>query len=453
MIYFVVTYFQVTADNRNLSNQRLIKEVICLNTVSESKLKLGRTMYILEAAFEYLISLLVTGSFLATLTKELGLSDSLTGILSSVISLGCLFQLLSVAFHKRQVKRFVIALSIANQLLFLFLYAVPLLEIDKTVKTAIFIVFIFTAYLIYNFAHPKKISWLMSLVDNSHRGRFTADKEIFSLITGMIFSFSMGALIDYYKEKDEIRTAFILSATVIFTLMVLHTLTMVLTVEKPNEILRKKNIFKNISDVCKNKNVVKTAALNVIYHIAYYMATPFFGTYQISELGFSLKMVSVFTIVSSVVRIFVSRFWGTYSDKKSFAQTLEKCMVILAAGFAFVIVANPSNGKIMFAFYYVLSGIAFGGLNSALMNMIFDYSSYEMRADSLAVCQAVSGVTGFLTTLAVSPLVSHIQSNSNRIFGMNVYAQQVVTAFGLVFLVVAILFVRLVIINKGKVVK
>ncbi len=48
-------------------------------------------MYILEAALEYLISILVVGSFLATLTKELGMSDGLTGILSSVISLGCLF--------------------------------------------------------------------------------------------------------------------------------------------------------------------------------------------------------------------------------------------------------------------------------------------------------------------------------------------------------------------------
>ncbi len=52
-------------------------------------------MYIFEAGPEYLISILVAGSFLATLTRELGISDGLTGILSSIISLGCLFQLLS----------------------------------------------------------------------------------------------------------------------------------------------------------------------------------------------------------------------------------------------------------------------------------------------------------------------------------------------------------------------
>ena len=62
----------------------------------EKDLKRVRLMYIFEAALEHLIALLVAGSFLATLTKSLGMSDSLTGVLSSVISLGCLFQLMSL---------------------------------------------------------------------------------------------------------------------------------------------------------------------------------------------------------------------------------------------------------------------------------------------------------------------------------------------------------------------
>ena len=62
----------------------------------EALLKRGRTMYVFEALVEYLISLLMTGSFLATVTKSLDFSDSLTGIISSVIALGCTFQLLSV---------------------------------------------------------------------------------------------------------------------------------------------------------------------------------------------------------------------------------------------------------------------------------------------------------------------------------------------------------------------
>ena len=158
-------------------------------TYREKDLKRGQLMYLFEAALEYLISILVTGSFLATLTKELGFSDSLTGILSSVISLGCLFQMLSVFIRRKQVKGFVILMSVANQLLFMLLYVIPVFPVSSKTKTVLFVISIFSAYLIYNFAHPKKINWLMSLVDDHHRGRFTANKEILSLLAGMTFSY------------------------------------------------------------------------------------------------------------------------------------------------------------------------------------------------------------------------------------------------------------------------
>ena len=45
--------------------------------------KTSRTMYIIEAGLEYLISILFADAFLATLTSSLGISDSLTGIISS----------------------------------------------------------------------------------------------------------------------------------------------------------------------------------------------------------------------------------------------------------------------------------------------------------------------------------------------------------------------------------
>lgn len=113
--------------------------------------------------------------------RKKGNADSLTGILSSIISLGCLFQMLSLFLRRKKVKRFVIFMSITNQLMFMLLYVIPVFTFSKESKTVIFAITIVLAYLIYNCAHPKKIGWLMSLVDNDYRGRFTATKEIISL--------------------------------------------------------------------------------------------------------------------------------------------------------------------------------------------------------------------------------------------------------------------------------
>lgn len=237
---------------------------------TEYKIKTGRVMYIFEAAFEYLISILVTGSFLATVTKELGFSDSLTGIVSSVISLGCIFQLMSITLRHRSVKKLVIALSIINQFLFLLIYLIPFLNISENVKISLFLVSIFAAYIIYNFAHPKKINWLMSLVNDSKRGKFTANKEVVSLLAGMIFSFIMGAVTDHFAEMDKIKTAFSVSAAVIFALMLLHTFSMVFTVEKEIPYSEKTSIKQNLKYLLENKNIIKVTAVFVIYYIAHY---------------------------------------------------------------------------------------------------------------------------------------------------------------------------------------
>lgn len=411
-------------------------------------LKRGRLMYIFEAAVEYLISILVAGSFLATLTKELGMSDSLTGILSSIISLGCLFQLLSLLIRKDKVKKFVVVMSVINQLMFMLLYVILLTTGEKQFKIGLFVIIIIGAYVIYNFAHPKKINWLMSLVEDSQRGTFTAKKEMISLIAGMIFSYGMGAVVDYFAEKNQVRMAFIISAIVIFVLMILHTVSMVLTVEKPIFQIRERDFKKNLVAVLRNKDILMVTFVFVLYNIATYVATPFYGTYQINELGFSLKFVSVLTICSSVVRIFVSLFWGKYADRKSFAHMIEKCLILLGAAYCCAALAVPSNGKIMFLLYYIFYGMAQGGINSALINLIYDYVMPEQRADSLAICQAAAGVTGFVSTLLVSPMITMIQNNGNQFGGMMMYAQQLTSVIGLVILVVAVFYVRFALIRR-----
>ena len=41
--------------------------------------KTSRVLYIIEAALEYFISLVVTGAYLAKLAESIGISDALTG--------------------------------------------------------------------------------------------------------------------------------------------------------------------------------------------------------------------------------------------------------------------------------------------------------------------------------------------------------------------------------------
>lgn len=85
-----------------------------------------RLMFILEAALEYFFTIMISGAYLANLTAAIGMSDALTGILSSIVALGSAFQLSALLLANRlPVKRWVTGLHILDQLSFTVLYLVP----------------------------------------------------------------------------------------------------------------------------------------------------------------------------------------------------------------------------------------------------------------------------------------------------------------------------------------
>lgn len=419
--------------------------------VQRLKYNKNQILYIFEATFEYFILLLVIGSYLATLTTHLGFSDSLTGILSSAISLGGLFQLGSMFIRRRKIKRFVVIFSIVNQFLFAFLYVVPVFDFSGAVKRIIFVVVIVSAYLVYNITHPKKVNWLMSLVDDGIRGRFTANKEIVSLLCGVVFTFLMGNIVDYFKAKNELKMAFIICAVTIFLLMVGHTLSMLFTSEvEETSYTQNKKLFSQIAETFKNKDTQKITLLFVLWYVAKGISEPFNSVYMIKELGFSLTFISVLTIVQSVIRVLCSRAMGSYADKNSFAKMLRICFVFAFIGFVASAIARPSNGSIAFTLHFMAHGVSLAGINSALINLIFDYVPHENRADSLAVTQSLSGLMGFISTFAAGFLVTYIQKNGNMLLGVSVYAQQILNLISAIATVGIMLFLQFGIINKKK---
>ncbi len=408
------------------------------------KYRRTRILYILQADFEYFISLLVAGSFLAAVTAQLGISDSLTGVISAIISLGQAFQLLSV-FMRKNIKRKVVLFSAMNQLVFMCLYVIPLTGLPPGWKTALFIGAVTLAYFLYNIVHPKKIDWFMSMVEDGNRGRYTSVKEMVSLLTGMVFSYVMGSMSDYYRGIGQVRKSFAICAGTIFVLTVLHTLTMVLAAEKEEgeeqgerEGASSGTCRGGRFGIIRDRNVLRVTAVLVIWHAANYVAVPFYGSYQIKELGFGLKYVSILGILYSSVRILFSFVWGAYADRRSFARMMRACMAVAALGCLINVFTVPENGKLFFTTYYVCYAIAMAGIGNAAMNVVFDYVDASKRADALAVTQVVAGICGFATTLLASPLVTYVQDNGDMFLGMHVYAQQILSLLSCVLYLLAI---------------
>jgi Na+/melibiose symporter-like transporter len=285
----------------------------------------------------------------------------------------------------------------------------------------------------------------MSLVDDHHRGRFTANKEMVSLISGMIFSFVMGNVIDHFEAIGNLNGAFIICGITIFILMLSHTLVLIFSKEKPVEVNEKTSTKSLIKELLSDKNLFKVILIPTLWAIVSHVSIPFYGSYQIKELGFTMTFVSVLSIVYAIVRTLFSRPLGRFADKHSFASMLNICFIIMVVGFTISVFTTPSNGKIFYTAYYVLYAVAMAGINSSVINLIYDYVDKEKRMSALALSSTFSGFAGFFATLIVSPLVTYIQNNGNTFLGISVYAQQVVSLIAVILSLLLLLYLNTVV--------
>ena len=405
---------------------------------------------IIEAALEYFVSIMVSGAYLARITGALGFSDSLTGVLSSVVSLGCLFQLGSVLLFKnaRSAKGPVLGGYTLNQLLFVFVYLLPVLPMGAAVKTGAFFVCFCGAFAISNLIVPMKTDWFLGLVDDRSRGIFTAKKEIISLIGGMGFSFMMGRMIDTLEAAGNTAGAFIAGAVTLFVLTVLHKISIFPVKETPKKAAAESEKA-DIGALLRDKMFRRIVLVFILWNIASYSAIPFYGAYQIKELGFSMTFVSVLSIAYAVVRACCSPAMGRLADRKGFGAMVRLCFCIAAAGFFVNIFTVPENGRVFYMLYYCLNAAAMAGINSSISNLIFDHVHGPNRRSALAINSSVGGIAGFTATCVMSAVVAKIQQGGNSLMGMAMYPAQFVSAIAFIVTAAVAAYVHFAIVRPG----
>lgn len=373
------------------------------------------------------------------------MSDALTGILSSILALAQSFQLVALfTAGNGNVKRRTICLQTLSQLAFAMVYFVPLFQGNPSLKIVLFIVFLLGGYALQNVVFPAKIDWYMSQIDDKKRGSFTATKEMVSLIGGMLFSFIVSHFIDAFKESGNVRGAFVLGGTVIAVLTLLHALTLVFSHEEEREKQNTASTKKMLLEVLKDKKLFAVILLTVLWSAANYAARPFNGSYVIGELGFSLTFASIVTAVAFLTRAAFSKPMGRYADKTSFTRMLNLCFTVAACSFLVYAFTSPTTAW-LYPVGNVLYYLAMAGINSGEINLIYDFVEPERRVSALALKNFLTGTVGFLTTLAVSPLISYIQGNGNTFLGLPVYAQQVANALAFMLTVAVLVYLNLVV--------
>lgn len=415
--------------------------------------KRSRSAYMWQCAFEHFVSLLAADAFLAKVLTALGISDSLTGIISSFISLSFVFQLLSVFImqFKTNVKKFVIVFDTACQLLFMLVYLLPFAPFSAGVKTALVIIAIIGAYACKYIVLSMYFKWANTFVHPKKRAIYSANKEILSLVGGIIFTLIVGYVMGKFEAFGNLAGGFIFISVAIFILTVCNFIALVLIKNggEEKEETAKSSLRDVINSTLFNKNFLNVIIMTCLWNVAQYFSVGFLGIYKTKDLMLSIFAIQVINMIADGCRILVSRFFGRFSDKHSYAVGMELALCVAAVSFFFNVFATKSCWFFVVV-HTILYHVSLAGSEQNAYNISYSYVPAQYVTQAIAIKNSIGGLCGFGAALIAGKLLDFVQNNNNVFLGVHIYGQQMLSLISFVITIVAIVFIHKVI-RKQKV--
>ena len=301
-----------------------------------------------------------------------------------------------------------------------------------------------TAKLLINVISPLKTTWFMNLVPIAERGGYTAILQVVSLVSGAAVSFGAGYLIDNFQANGNISGSFITLSIAIFVFSVANFLTLIFSREK--ELTKRAERAKSkdsINYLCKDKKYKSLILILLFAAVGNNVITPFLGTYQVSELGFSMTFISIISVVFSAASMVFVLFFGKLSRNFQHKTILRIGYPIIFIAYVLNSFTSPKNGAVMFILYSLVLRIGSAAVAISSTNLLLEITPVEHHATGLSLMTIITGVLSFVATLAVSPFIDFMQGRGNSLFGMHVYAQQILSALCALFYLVLILYYNL----------
>jgi len=408
----------------------------------------SRWAYTFECLFEYIVALMVTDAFLATLLSNMGISDAVIGVISSLISLAFLFQLFSILVvqHIHNIKAVAVPIHCVGQLFFLMLYLLPFLNIPAQFRTAVVIGCLLVAYLGNYLVTSVIFNWGNSYVDPICRANFAATKEIISLAIGVVASLTIGWVFDGFVARGEINSGFLFIAIMMLLMNIGDFVCLMLMKNRKTEKSKAEQaepFWQVIRKLFANRRFIYCVVLHAMWSISVYMTVGFMGIYKTKELMLSVSAVQIINIAACVMRALFTMPIARYSNKHSYAKGVKLGLIIAAIGYLANIFTTQSHWWLV-VLYTVLYQVACAGTGQNMLNMVYSYVDKKYFVQASALKQSISGLCGFGASMLASRILEAVQAGGNTLFGMTVYGQQLLSAISLMLVIITILFVHFV---------
>lgn len=406
---------------------------------------------------DYFVSLLVSDVYLFKLLSYTGLSDGNIGLIASLGTFSSFFQLASIWLVRRirNVKKWVIIFCLSYQLLLISLYFLPFLPFALPVKTVFAFIGVLFASSFSSAISSILFQWANSYVDPYQRAIFSAEKEMRSLLGGMIFTFLLGMVMDRFELAGKLAGSFVLTICLglfISSLSFIALMNIDGNWQPKVDSSRSSALGPLLGALVRNRPYLHVVGLQILWTCAQCLTAGFLGSYKSKELMYSVGTVQIINIFGNAFRFVLSKPLGRFADHTSYSRCIEIGLYIAAAGFLAAVLASPASRWLIVVFT-LLSAISQAAMGSNLFNIMYDVVPPEHFVQASAIRNCTGGVFGFLASLAGSRILTFVQDSGNAFLGLSVYGQQLLSAVSFLLCVGTALYVHKFLLKKRQAVR
>jgi Major Facilitator Superfamily. len=413
--------------------------------LTEKDYRSSRTFSIFEGCTARTIYNLTYGAFLAGFASYLGADDSFNGVLGAVPVLAAIIQIISPVFFERMEKRklMISILCLVHRLLLGSMVFIPFLARGKTSRLTLLILVYLLAYLAISFASPAASSWMIDLTPDNIRGSYFGKRESYVLFATTFFTLVMSRVLDSYEKMGHIYSGFIIMFSIV-GILALVNFSFLLFMKEPPVKCNKSNldIKKVIIIPLMDKKFRSIIFLFILWNIGSQLGAPFIAVYMVTGLKLNYTFIMVATTIGTLTNVVTVRIWGRIADKKTWIFVTKISILILSLTHCAWFFINSQTATILVPLLFIASGIGWAGIGISTFNIQFKYSPEIGKTVYVGFNAALSGLIGFLSTLAGSFVLTAMNGFHLNISGITIGNMQIIFALSGILLAVCVVYIH-----------
>ncbi len=248
-----------------------------------------------------------------------------------------------------------------------------------------------------------------------------------SIFGGIFITLGVGAFADFAEASGKEDLYFIVCFAGMIVLLLLHTLSLILckedaTEEEPEKIA----LGQKIKAFVKDPKIRKILPVTAMYFFGNGFAYTFMFSYWLTELKFSMVMVTVITIIASVARVLVTPAFGRLGDRRSFAYSTSIGALLTAIAYTINIFAYPGPMRWITVVFASIQFLAMTAITSGGINIVYDHVKTEDCGAVYGISLALCGIVSIFASMLGGWVLALVQNAGGlNLFGITIYGQQV----------------------------